>query len=48
MHNGAAFTETDIEGLSDVGNGSKTTNAKKVGYKGIGFKSVFMKSTQVL
>lgn len=47
MHNGAAFTETDIEGLSDVGNGSKTTNAKKVGYKGIGFKSVFMKSTQV-
>lgn len=47
MHNGAAFTETDIEGLSDVGSGSKTTNAKKVGYKGIGFKSVFMKSTQV-
>lgn len=47
MHNGAAFTEADIEGLSDVGNGSKAANVKKVGYKGIGFKSVFMKSTQV-
>lgn len=47
MHNGAAFTETDIEGLCDVGNGSKVTDTKKVGYKGIGFKSVFMKATQV-
>lgn len=47
MHNGAAFTEADIEGLCDVGNGNKATDAKKVGYKGIGFKSVFMKSTQV-
>lgn len=47
MHNGAGFTEADIEGLSDVGNGCKATDVKKVGYKGIGFKSVFMKSTQV-
>lgn len=47
MHNGAAFTETDIEGLCDVGNGSKAADTKKVGYKGIGFKSVFMKATQV-
>ena len=47
MHNGAAFTETDIEGLCDVGNGSKVADTKKVGYKGIGFKSVFMKATQV-
>lgn len=49
MHNGAPFSEKDIEGLCGVGrsnkaSGSKLTNKKKVGYKGIGFKSVFMKS----
>lgn len=49
MHNGAPFSEKDIEGLCGVGrsnkaSGNKLTNKKKVGYKGIGFKSVFMKS----
>lgn len=49
MHNGSAFSEKDIEGLCDVGNSNKadngsSTNKKKVGYKGIGFKSVFMQS----
>lgn len=47
MHNGDAFTERDIEGLCDVGNGNKMTDVKKIGYKGIGFKSVFMRSTNV-
>ena len=47
MHNGAAFTDSDIEGLCSVGNGNKTKNAKKVGYKGIGFKAVFMQSSLV-
>lgn len=46
-HNGQPFTESDIVGLCDVGNGSKERDAKKIGYKGIGFKSVFMTSTQV-
>ena len=47
MHNGDAFSERDIEGLCDIGNGNKTDDAKKIGYKGIGFKSVFMRSTCV-
>ena len=47
MHNGDAFTERDIEGLCDVGNGNKMNDVKKIGYKGIGFKSVFMRSTNV-
>jgi len=47
MHNGAAFSVRDIEGLCDIGNGSKITDTKKIGYKGIGFKSVFMCSTNV-
>lgn len=44
MHNGLAFSERDIEGLCDVGNGNKTKDIKKIGYKGIGFKSVFWSS----
>ena len=47
MHNGAAFSSRDIEGICDIGNGNKTKNTKKIGYKGIGFKSVFMRSTCV-
>lgn len=47
MHNGTAFSERDIEGLCDIGNGNKTKDTKKIGYKGIGFKSVFMRSTCV-
>lgn len=46
-HNGQPFSESDVVGLCDVGNGSKERDAKKIGYKGIGFKSVFMTSTQV-
>lgn len=47
LHNGDAFTERDIEGLCDVGNGNKMKDLKKIGYKGIGFKSVFMRSSCV-
>lgn len=47
MHNGEAFTERDIEGLCDVGNGNKMNDVKKIGYKGVGFKSVFMRSNNV-
>ena len=49
MHNGDAFTNEDIEGICFVGRkGEKVRNAKKIGYKGIGFKSVFMRSNQVV
>lgn len=44
MHNGKAFDTKDVEGISDVGNGTKSNDSKKIGYKGIGFKSVFMPS----
>ena len=47
LHNGNEFTERDIEGICDVGNGNKMLDSKKIGYKGIGFKSVFMHSTCV-
>lgn len=47
MHNGDAFSERDVEGLCDVGNGNKMRDMTKIGYKGIGFKSVFMHSTLV-
>jgi hypothetical protein len=50
LHNGDAFTKRDIEGLCDVGNGNKMQDqdVKKIGYKGIGFKSVFMRSSYVV
>lgn len=47
MHNGDVFSERDMEGLCDIGNGNKTDDITKIGYKGIGFKSVFMRSTCV-
>lgn len=47
MHSGKPFSERDLEGLCDIGNGNKMTDAQKIGYKGIGFKSVFMHSKRV-
>ena len=44
MHNGEPFSKRDVEGLCSVGNGNKADDIKKIGYKGIGFKSVFMHS----
>jgi hypothetical protein len=29
MHNGTPFSERDLEGLCDIGNGNKTMDAKK-------------------
>lgn len=40
-HNGAPFNSRDIRGLCSIGLGTKTKDATKTGYKGIGFKSVF-------
>ena len=47
MHTGKSFSERDLEGLCDIGNGNKISDVKKIGYKGIGFKSVFMHSKRV-
>lgn len=47
MHNGQPFTSRDIEGICSVGNGNKSKDIRKIGYKGIGFKSVFMHSDLV-
>ena len=44
MHNGKGFDKKDVESVCDVGNGTKSSDSKKIGYKGIGFKSVFMPS----
>lgn len=44
MHNGKPFSEEDVIGICDVGNGTKAKDNNKIGYKGIGFKSVFMPS----
>lgn len=44
MHNGKPFSEEDVIGICDVGNGTKAKDSNKIGYKGIGFKSVFMPS----
>ena len=48
MHNGKAFADRDVEGICGIGNGSKGDDAKKIGYKGIGFKSVFVHSNDVV
>jgi hypothetical protein len=40
-HTGSPFSTRDIEGLCGVNHGTKKSNSKTIGYKGIGFKSVF-------
>lgn len=40
-HNGKFFTARDIAGVCKVGDGSKSKKKNAIGYKGIGFKTVF-------
>ena len=40
-HTGAQFTPRDVASICSIGNGSKTKNKNAIGYKGIGFKTVF-------
>lgn len=47
MHNGSMFSDRDVEGICGIANGGKMADAKKIGYKGIGFKSVFVHSDDV-
>lgn len=47
-HSGKVFYEKDIRGICNINNGTKKSDLKKTGYKGIGFKSVFGQSNNVL
>src|SRR5258708_4270478 len=40
-HNGNAFTRSDVENITGIGNSDKPQEANKIGRFGIGFKSVF-------
>nr|WP_315242496.1 DUF3883 domain-containing protein [uncultured Flavobacterium sp.] len=46
-HDGDAFSENDIDSVTDAGASTKTSKKATTGYKGIGFKSVFGKSRRV-
>lgn len=46
-HDGEAFSKEDVEGICNVGSGTKKSKSNTTGYKGVGFKSVFGKSTCV-
>jgi len=47
-HTGKIFDNKDIEGICGINNGTKKSSKEKTGYKGIGFKSVFGKSKEVI
>ena len=47
-HSGFNFDKDDFEAITSAANGTKKANEKKTGYKGIGFKSVFTDSEEVL
>lgn len=40
-HSGSVFSPRDVASICSIGNGSKTKNKNAIGYKGIGFKTVF-------
>lgn len=46
-HNGEPFSEVDVKSICSVGDGGKSKDENKTGYKGIGFKSVFTHSKNV-
>lgn len=47
-HSGKSFDARDIQGICNVNNGTKKSDSSKTGYKGIGFKSVFGQSENVV
>ena len=48
VHDGFSFDREDFEAITSAANGTKKANENKTGYKGIGFKSVFTDSEEVL
>lgn len=47
-HTGKEFDAFDVRGICNVNNGTKKSDVSKTGYKGIGFKSVFGQSNEVI
>lgn len=47
-HKGESFSKNDIESISSAGDGTKSGDNDKTGFKGIGFKSVFVHSNFVI
>ena len=48
MHNGIPFNKDDVEAITSAAESTKKKDRKKTGYKGIGFKSVFTDSEEVI
>ena len=46
-HNGLEFTETNVKAISSVGSDDKKDKEDKIGFKGMGFKSIFKFSNHV-
>lgn len=47
MHTGAAFNEKNIAAICSINDKEKDTNKDTIGYKGIGFKTVFVDNENV-
>ena len=47
MHSGACFNLRNIVGISSINQGEKKRNTETIGYKGIGFKTVFVNNEYV-
>lgn len=47
MHSGAEFNEKNIAALCSINDKEKTDNKEAIGYKGIGFKTVFLDNNYV-
>lgn len=48
MHNGRPFDKDDVDSICSIGSSTKRNSKEKIGYKGIGFKSVFTGSETVI
>lgn len=48
MHNGRPFDKYDVDSICSIGSSTKRNSKEKIGYKGIGFKSVFTGSDTVI
>lgn len=47
MHSGACFNLRNVVGISSINQGEKQKNTETIGYKGIGFKTVFVNNDYV-
>ena len=47
MHSGAYFNLRNVVGISSINQGEKKKNTETIGYKGIGFKTVFVNNDYV-